>query len=284
MNTVFDRWSNHQAAVAGTRFHHFIFSHDPFEAYHRIIGVASAGYPRTSARVTPYDVARMHDLIARQGFTHHPHEADPAKHGYSASLDHRQGGLSQVFKISDMTPDHIATHREQGHKLFDEGSEGHKVFQGGWYDRDAGNVYLDTSHVHHDEGQVRDFGIKHKQKAYYDLGRNEEVFYHPSHDPEYRGENGHDAQQSAIAKYSRVAHTHGKVTPEGYSGYAHEYPLPEHAKPGDEARSASLKHQQYLRQYAHLRYERGLMSDDEAAEFEAESARNQIRWDNLGHL
>lgn len=174
-------WRLARTAATDARFQHFFLPDDPDEAFRALVHLTRTGVRRTAA-ATEYDHARLHDLVANEGFSHHPlHGAAPST-GWMASYDAPEGsGVAQVHKMAELTPEHIAAHRETiAHHLAQPAS-----YQGGWHDTATGDVYLDAS-KHFDEGDeegVRNFCADHHQKAYFHLNDFTERFMNPKQDP-----------------------------------------------------------------------------------------------------
>lgn len=206
-----NEWSNeprfvyHVLSGDAERDHAAILSHA------KLTKKAHTGYSR-------HDVHRLHDIINNGGFTVHPHDRSVPQTGFSASLHPDLGGIGAVHHISELTPRHIAEHRRAGRDLYEHGLDGKKVYQGAWHDTETGDVYLDTSHISDDEGSVRDFALKHRQLAYYDLAKGHSVYFDPTRDEDY-----HAGKPEAIAKYHDIAQRFGEVTPSRYKVYEHEY-------------------------------------------------------------
>lgn len=201
------------------RFRHVFLPPDPVEAYSAVLHLAR----RTAAlnhhlASGQYDHDRLHDLVANEGFSHHPVHGTPPPTGYMASYDAPHGsGEAAVHHISEITPDHIATHRAAiAHHLEQPNS-----YQGGWHDTADGNVYLDASRHFHDEGECREHCVREQQKAYFKLDDFSERYVHPKLDP--LAQKDHEAWRD---RYSEVGHE----PPAGYSTYAHRYPATEEQK------------------------------------------------------
>lgn len=199
-----------EAAKAQPRFVHFRLPEDPYEAHLLLTEMATR---HTAAPVNPpetsdYDRNRLHDLVARGGFTSHPWRDAPS-HGFMASLDSSVAPGS-VHHVSELTPEHIASHRAsiRQHLL-----QPH-TFQGGWHDTATGDVYLDTSRHFQSEHNARRFAAEHKQKAYYNLGSGHEMFMNPHQDPQK-----HDDHEGWKTKYAHV----GTDPHPAYNDYANLY-------------------------------------------------------------
>lgn len=219
VTTVFDRWQEHRAAVTGKRFVHFTLNHDPYEDYQRVVAHL-ASYPqppRQAVKLTPYDYHRMTDLVHHEGFTHQPHTDESPSQGFSASLHKSHGAPTEMIHAGLIAPRHIADHRAAAGKLLHADPQLH---QGGWWDTKTRHVYLDVSHVEHDESKVRQFGLHHRQLAYYDLGKGESVYFDPHRDPE---KTTHPANWNR--KYAEKQQHFGGV-PAAWHGYSHEYDEP----------------------------------------------------------
>lgn len=214
MEHIRQRWRMAAASQSTARFVHLFLPPDPDEAHRALAYVHLSRLARrvTAAEATEYDHARLHDLIAHEGFSHHPVHGTPPATGYMASYDAPEGsGQAVVHHISAITPEHIATHREAiAHHLAKPDS-----YQGGWHDTADGNVYLDASRHFHDEGECRGHCVREQQKAYFRLDDFSDRYVHPKLDPL--------ALKDPKAWQERYAE-HGQDPPEGYGSYVHRYP------------------------------------------------------------
>jgi hypothetical protein len=131
-----------------------------------------------------------------------------------ASYELSSPSQAAVHDMSTLTPEHIAEHRSAiGEHLAKPDS-----YQGGWLDRGENKVYLDASRHFHDEGKVRDFSLKNKQLAYYDLGKGNEYYLDP-----HRDELAHTDPSAHHEKYSGITKKFGPGTPLEYESYRHLY-------------------------------------------------------------
>lgn len=210
-------WAAAVTAKQGSRFVHVPLPDDPHEAYQLLVSLA----PHTGRRHAAaheeghgYDQARIADLIAEDGggFSYHPGKGPAPSSGFMASYEAPEGsGIGAVHHISQLQPEHIAAHRE----AIKEHLAKPDSYQGGWYDKGDGHVYLDASRHFHDEGSVRQFALDEKQKAYFDLGKFEETYLHPKLDPKAMTDH------SGWEKHYKE---HGHEPPAQYHSYAHLYP------------------------------------------------------------
>jgi hypothetical protein len=219
------RWAaitNEFASPTGTkRFQHVFLSPDALAAHEQLLGLSMGGRHtgrlfRTGA--AEYDHARLQDLIANEGFSHHPDRGAAPSSGWMASYHAPEGsGVAAVHHISEITPEHIAAHREAaaGHLAQPDS------FQGGWHDTATGDVYLDASKHHTDLHQARDFAAEQKQKAIFHLDDFSEHFLHPQQDP--------IAMKDPEAWKQRYAETGTEPHPQFHS-YAHLYPFTDEQK------------------------------------------------------
>lgn len=235
MTSSFARLHERSAVITGKRFVHFTLNHDPFEDYQRV--VAHIGNypqpPHQAVKLAPYDYHRMMDLVRHEGFTHQPHTDESPTHGFSASLHSSVGAPVDVVHAGLISPRHIAGHRESASGLIN--SDPH-LHQGGWWDTKTRHVYLDVSHVHPEEHEVRQFGLKHKQLAYYDLHKGESVYFDPERDPEKATNPGNWHR-----KYAEKQHAFGGV-PSAWHSYSHEYDEPAKDAPEEKDLSDAAEH------------------------------------------
>lgn len=215
------QWRKLAAGAGVARFVHVYLPEDPVEAYRVLtdaVGHRTARRVRASAG--PYDHARLQDVIAdpeNGGFSHHPVHGTPGP-GYMVSFDAPEdSGIAAVHHISQLTPEHIAAHRQAVSHLLGEPS----TYQGGWHDTDDGNVYLDVSRHHDDENEARHFAVGQQQKAYFNTHTFDTHYVSPKHDPLAMKDPETWAQ-----KYAPVGHD----APEGYTSYAHRYPASDDLK------------------------------------------------------
>jgi hypothetical protein len=219
MEQVFAQWRM-RANVLGKRFVFTTLPENSFEAYQHLTELASALTHESVRQAKPKPLDRMmfNDAVSRGGFTYQPHDRAQPIQGFSVGVHRDHGGVAHEVDLADLQPSHLAGHRRAGGNLFRNGYQGHPVYQGAWLDRMQNKVYLDASHVVPDEHTARDLGIHHRQMAYYDLGRNQSVYFDPQRDPHMH--KGTPAEhQEAIEKYARVSHEFGKITPDAYWGY-----------------------------------------------------------------
>lgn len=206
-------------ASSRARFRHVFLPDDPDEAHRALVQLS-----RTSARTAAehqggeYEQSRLHDLVANEGFSHHPvHGAAPSG-GYMASYDAPEGsGVAQVHHISAITPDHIAGHRA----AIAEHLKQPASFQGGWHDTATGDVYLDASKHHPDLHGAREFGAQQQQKAIFNLNDFSEHFLHPKQDP--LAMKDHDAWKDRYKETGTEPHP-------AFASYAHRYPFTDDQK------------------------------------------------------
>jgi hypothetical protein len=214
------RW----AALGHTaRLQHVFLPADPEDAYEALLSLHVNGHPggrhyASEAEAGEYDHARLHDLAANEGFSHHPlHGAAPAS-GYMASYDAPEGsGQAVVHHITSLTAGHIAEHRH----AISEHLAKPDSYQGGWHDTSDGNVYLDASRHHADELSVRKFAGEQQQKAYFKLDDFTERYMDPHHDPLAMKDQG-----AWKHRYSDV----GTAPHSAWSSYSHRYPPTEDQK------------------------------------------------------
>lgn len=215
------RWATVASPVGTKRFQHIFLSPDALEAHEELLGLAASGRHtgrRVIAAAGEYDHARLQDLIANEGFSHHPtHGAAPST-GWMASYHAPEGsGVAAVHHISAITPEHIAEHRQAaaGHLANDSS------YQGGWHDTATGDVYLDASKHHTDLHQARDFAANQKQKAIFHLDDFSEHFLHPKQDPL--------AMKDPEEWKGRYSETGTEPHPKFHT-YAHLYPFTDEQK------------------------------------------------------
>lgn len=205
------------------RFVHVFLPEDADDA-HRLLVLMSRGTHQAAAAGEPseYDHARLHDLVADGGFSHHPgHGAAPTS-GFMASYHAPEGsGMAVVHDLAKTGPEHIAEHRQAiGEHLAKPDS-----YQGGWLDRTEDKVYLDASRHFEDEGHVRKFAVQQKQKAYFNLHDFSEKYLHPKLDPDAMKDEGAWRQ-----KYAHLPEHERDNPPEGYNSFAHLYPATDEQK------------------------------------------------------
>lgn len=207
------------ATGPGARLQHVDLPEDPHDAYALLADLA-AGNRRGGRRlaVHAYDRGRMTDLAANEGFSYHPvHGAAPSG-GYMASYHAPEGSdVAQVHHISSLTPQHIASHR----MAIDTHLRNPGSYQGGWHDTATGDVYLDASKHHEDLHSARDFAVKEKQKAIFNLNDFSEHFLHPKLDP--LAMKDHDSWKARYAETGTEPHP-------DYHSYAHLYPASDEQK------------------------------------------------------
>jgi hypothetical protein len=200
------------------RYRHIFLPQDPHEAYDALVGLSG---PRTAARQVlaaggpeEYDHARLHDLVANEGFSHHPgHGAAPSS-GFMASYDAPHGsGQAVVHKIHEIGPEHIAAHRASIGEHLDKPHS----YQGGWHDTSSGDVYLDASRHFpaEDEEGCRNFCADNHQKAYFKLDDFSERFMNPKQDPLAMKDEG--------AWHERYQHV-GTEPHARWNEFGHKYP------------------------------------------------------------
>lgn len=205
------------------RFVHVFLPEDAEDAHELLMQLAQQhGAARHYAAVEEYDHARMHDLVANGGFSHHPGHGEAPTTGFMASYHAPEGsGVAQVHDLSQLHPEHIADHR---HTISEHLSKPNS-YQGGWLDRTEDKVYLDASRHFHSEPEVRDFALKEKQKAYFNLGNFEEYYLHPKHDPVAMKD-----QDEWKQKYSHLPKAQRENPPSEYHSFEHLYPATDDQK------------------------------------------------------
>jgi len=190
---------------------HVWLPEDPDEAHNLFVDL-SKGQQRHGA--TKGDETNFHDVVEHGGFSHHPTRGPAPDTGWMVSYDsHKEPGLGAEHDLKDLTADHIAAHRQgAAHHL-----KKAKTYQGGWLDREHAKVYLDVSRHFDDKDEegARQFGLDHRQKAYFHLNDFSEHFYHPQHDPLMIED--HNAWAS---KYQGER----MKVPDQYRSYQHLYP------------------------------------------------------------
>lgn len=234
MSLPMEQWRLvHTAAASKGGLVHVKLPEDPDEA-HRLLVSLALPVKRTSAPINPpetgdFDRNRFHDVVSKAGFSAHPWRDSP-KRGFMASYEDHEGNLGQVHHISDLTPHHLAAHRQaMGHKLMEKGA-----YQGGWLDKSDGNVYLDASKHFEKEDHVRDFALKNKQKAYFNLHNFQDHYLDPHQDP-----LRHEDPAAHAEKYKSTYNKYGTSAPKEYESYRHLYP----DSPQDqEAKTAARDH------------------------------------------
>lgn len=205
-------WRLSRVGSTGARFQHVFLPDDPDEAHRALVSISRTGVRRQAATAGEYDQARLHDLVANEGFSHHPvHGAAPST-GWMASYDAPEGsGEAAVHHISEIGPQHIADHREAiAHHLSQPSS-----YQGGWHDTSTGDVYLDASRHFTDKGEARHFAADQSQKAIFHLDDFSEHFMDPQQDPL--------AMKDRDAWRQRYADTGDAPHPRWHE-YSHRYP------------------------------------------------------------
>lgn len=214
-------WRRVAATQDGARFQHVFLPADPHEAHSALIGLALAGR-HTSHLVrlaaSEYDHGRLHDLVADEGFSHHPEHGAAPSTGWMASYHAPEGsGVAQVHHMASIAPEHIAAHREAAaHHLAEPRS-----YQGGWHDTATGDVYLDASRHFDDKHEALDFAAGQKQKAVFHLNDFSEHFLHPKQDP--LAMKDHDAWKSRYAETGTEPHP-------AFHSYGHQYPFTDDQK------------------------------------------------------
>lgn len=229
-------WAASVVPMDGTRFVHMFLPEDPAEAHRALMAFAPRVARKQAEQINPpeagdYDRNRLHDLVGKGGFSTHPWRHDAPSRGFMASYDDPDGKLGRVHHVSEISPEHIAEHRNSlGNHLRDKSS-----YQGGWLDREHGDVYLDSSKHFKNEGHARQFALKNKQKAYFDLHKGDEYFLDPSHDPKY-----HEDPQAHAEKYHHITKKYGPGAPKEFENYRHLYPHSERHEQAKEAMRAKL--------------------------------------------
>lgn len=113
------------------------------------------------------DHARYDALMNGGGFSHHVETGETPHSGYMVSLHKDHGGDETVVPLKDLTPEHIAEHRERARQA------GGGIYQGGWVH--DGKVYLDRSVNVQDPDEATSLGKHHKQLAIYDVAHAREI-------------------------------------------------------------------------------------------------------------
>lgn len=194
------------------RLVHVWLPQDADEAHGLLVDLSKGQHRYASA--TPYDRARFGDIVGEAGgFSHHPTDGPAPHDGWMVSYDgHADQGVSKVHRLQDLTPEHIAEHRQGARHHLKKPN----TYQGGWLDRGTGEVYLDVSR-HFEEGQedqAREFALDQRQKAYYHLKDGTEKYLHPQHDPQMLED--HNGWADKYAEHMKV--------PDRYRSYEHLYP------------------------------------------------------------
>lgn len=215
MRHLLQAWAALGTSTGGGRFVHVTLPDNPGEAHRLLVSLARGG--RTAAtEPTEYDQARLHDLVADEGYSHHPGHGKAPARGFMVSYHAPEGsGLAAVHHMSKLGPEHIAAHREAASDHLSRPS----TYQGGWWDKSDDHVYLDVSKHFDHEPEARKFAVHEKQKAYFDLNNFESMYLHPKHDPHAMKDEGGWRQ-----KYSHLPAHEQENPPAGYEHYAHEYP------------------------------------------------------------
>lgn len=251
-NILRQAWAAAVSPHSTARFVHMFLPEDPDEAYRALVTFARPG--RQADQINPpgphdYDRNRFHGLVANGGFSSHPWRGDAPSHGFMASYDDPEGkGFGQMHDLANMDPGHIASHRSiiTPH-LMNKGA-----YQGGWLDRGDNKVYLDLSHHFNSEPHVRDFALKNRQKAYFDLGSMSEKFLDPHQDPEFM----HDRSNWA-GKYDKIVRQHGLAAPKEYESYRHLYPDSDELNDYREKHMGRLEDNEAERRRMVIKYENG---------------------------
>jgi hypothetical protein len=198
-----------RVGATGARFQHFFLPEDPDEAHRALVHLTRTAHRRVAAG--SYEHGRLHDLVANEGFSHHPlHGAAPST-GYMAAYDAPEGsGQAVTHHISQITPEHIAAHRAAISEHLDKGA-----YQGGWHDTADGNVYLDASHHFDDKHSALNFAGHQQQKAIFNLHDFSEHFLNPRQDP--LAMKDHEAWKARYADTGTEPHP-------AFHSYAHRYP------------------------------------------------------------
>lgn len=208
----------HLAATphSAARLQHTFLPEDPVEAHQLLVGLSghtARRYSRllTAEEATGYDHARLADIAGNEGFSHHPLHGAAPEHGWMASYEDKAGsGVGQVHKMSELTPEHLASHRQTIAPHLAQP----RSYQGAWHDTSTGDVYLDASRHFDHEHEAKDFAAKQKQKAIFHLGDFTERFMDPHQDPLREKDHG-----EWKARYG------GNTSPHpGFKSYSHLYP------------------------------------------------------------
>lgn len=247
MSLLQEQWNLARVASSGSRFIHVALPEDSDEA-HRLLVSLGRTAAKTAAPINPsgtgdFDKNRFHDAISKGGFTAHPWRDTP-KRGFMASYeDHEGKGLAREHNLADLTPDHIAAHRQaMGNKLMEKGA-----YQGGWVDKGDGKVYLDASKHFEKEDHVRNFALKNKQKAYFNLGTFQDHYLDPHQDP-----LRHEDPAAHAEKYKDTYNKYGTSAPKEYESYRHLYP------DSDEDQQQKAAARQHLEELDAVRRQQGM--------------------------
>lgn len=228
MNHLTAGWRLATSPRSNARLQHVWLPEDPGDAHRLLVGLAgrtarrvgpsmpqlrSSTQRRASEGVQPYDHARLADIGANEGFSHHPSHGAAPDSGWMVSYHAPEGsGIGQVHKIHDLALEHIADHRSRIQSHLHEPS----TYQGGWHDTSTGDVYLDVSKhfPEHHEPEAKDFAVHQRQKAIFHLGDFTERFMDPHQDPLRSKDEG-----EWHARYGGDTRPHP-----GWSSYSHMYP------------------------------------------------------------
>jgi GNAT superfamily N-acetyltransferase len=171
----------------------------------------------SSAEVTDDDRANHARLMDPEdsGFSHHPVHGKPPEGGYvfSASPTEHTPSTSVHLKDHELTPERVAEHR----KLLQDNGHLDKPgwYQGGWREGHTGETDLDLSYVTPDHKDAYEQGLKHRQKAYFDLNTFKDMYYDKHRDPDYMSSKDPD-------KY-KERETWAKNAPPEYMAYEREH-------------------------------------------------------------
>lgn len=126
------------------------------------------------ASATETTAGTLYDRLQREGgFTYQPVHQNSPRSGFVVSTSREN---ERVFNKADITPDTIKQYLDERGDVFKNDPEAHV---GGWYDAEAGKVYLDVSKVVPDKETAAKLGREHNQEAIYDLGAGQTVIIKP---------------------------------------------------------------------------------------------------------
>jgi len=95
------------------------------------------------------------------GFTYPP----PPLSGYMVSLSRANGGVTDVFELSELNPGRIADHRMKASTWLEHSD----VYIGGWHDPDTHLIYLDISRCHQTREEAEAYALLNDQMSIFDL-------------------------------------------------------------------------------------------------------------------
>lgn len=116
------------------------------------------------------DVSRMYGaLLSEGGFTYQPITNDSPKKGYALSIFPE---YETVLNAMDISSTSIRSFMEKTMGVIQENPQAHL---GGWFDRDAGKIYLDVSVIVNDADEARSLCRQYNQEGFYDLEKGETI-------------------------------------------------------------------------------------------------------------